>query len=96
MKRDEVLAILAHHQADLKKLGVKSLAVFGSVARDEARPDSDVDLLAEFQRPFGLFKYVKLKEYLENILGCPVDLVTRDAVLEELRDDICREAVNVL
>jgi hypothetical protein len=96
MKRDEVLEILAHHQADLKKLGVMSLAVFGSVARDEAGPDSDVDLLAEFHRPFGLFKYVKLKEYLENILGRSVDLVTRDAVLEELRDDIYREAVNVL
>ena len=93
MKRDEALEILAHHQADLKKLGVKSLAVFGSVARDEAGPDSDVDLLAEFQRPFGLFKYVKLKEYLENILGCSVDLVTPAALHPALRDRILGEAV---
>jgi len=93
MKRDEVLEILSLHQADLKELGVKSLAVFGSVARDEAGPDSDVDLLAEFQRPFGLFKFVEVKEYLENILGCSVDLVTPDALHPALKDIILREAV---
>ena len=47
MKRDEVLAILAAHREPLQRLGVKSLTLFGSVARDEARPDSDVDLLVE-------------------------------------------------
>ena len=50
MKRDEVLAILAAHREPLQRLGVKSLTLFGSVARDEARPDSDVDLLVEFNQ----------------------------------------------
>ncbi len=54
MKRDEVLAILAVHREQLQELGVKSLELFGSVARDEARPDSDVDFLVEFDRPGGL------------------------------------------
>ena len=55
MKRDEVLAILAAHREPLQRLGVKSLTLFGSVARDEARPDSDVDLLVEFNQQGGFF-----------------------------------------
>ena len=93
---EDVKGALAAHEAELKAQGVKSLAVFGSVARGDAGPGSDVDLLAEFQRPFGLFKFVELKAYLEIILGCSVDLVSRDAVYEELRDVIYGEAVNVI
>jgi predicted nucleotidyltransferase len=89
----EVLTTLSLHQDELRELGVKSLAVFGSTARNEARPDSDIDLLAEFQRPFGLFKYVQVKEYLEEILGCSVDLVTRDGLHPALRGRILGEAV---
>ncbi len=56
MKRDEIIRILNEHRAELaKQYGVKSLALFGSVARDEATPASDVDLLVEFDRPVGLF-----------------------------------------
>jgi uncharacterized protein len=51
MNREEVLQILRTHQQELKDLGVKSIELFGSVARNEARPDSDVDCLAEFSRP---------------------------------------------
>jgi hypothetical protein len=54
MKRDRAIAILKLHQDKLKDFRVKSLDLFGSVARDEARPDSDVDLLVEFDRPVGL------------------------------------------
>jgi predicted nucleotidyltransferase len=55
MKRQEVLGILHKHESELRKnFGVQSLSLFGSVARDEARPDSDVDLLVEFNRPVGL------------------------------------------
>ena len=59
MKRDEVLAILAAHREQLQEMGVKSLNLFGSVARDEARPDSDVDFLVEFNRPGGLFQLLQ-------------------------------------
>lgn len=97
LRLEDVKKALAAHKAELKARGVKSLAVFGSVARGDAEPGSDVDLLAEFERPFGLFKFVRVKAYLEELLGgAEVDLVSRDAVYEELRDDIYGEAVNVL
>jgi hypothetical protein len=87
---------LAAHEAELKAQGVKSLAVFGSVARGDAGPGSDVDLLAEFERPFGLFKFVEVKAYLETILGRPVDLVSRSGVHPALQDRIFAEAVDAL
>jgi uncharacterized protein len=64
MKRDEVLAIVQAHQEQLKEMGVRSLDLFGSVARDEARPDSDVDFLVEFSRPVGLFDFSRVRLYL--------------------------------
>jgi predicted nucleotidyltransferase len=69
MKRDEVLAIVAAHRQQLQAMGVKSLELFGSVARDEAGPDSDVDFLVEFDRPVGLFDFSKVRLYLEDVLG---------------------------
>ncbi|MBI2918412.1 MAG: nucleotidyltransferase family protein [Chloroflexi bacterium] len=98
MTRDEVLAVLSAHRDEIQRLGVRSLALFGSVARNEAGPDSDVDLLVEFDnRPVGLFHYARVQRYLETLLGVPkVDLVLRRAVLEELREEIYGAAVNVL
>jgi hypothetical protein len=93
MRRDEVLARLAAHREALRQLGVKSLAVFGSVARDEARPDSDVDVLVEFGRPVGLFDFVRVQIRLEEILGCRVDLATPDALRPSMRERILSEAV---
>jgi predicted nucleotidyltransferase len=84
---------LREHRADLERLGVKSLALFGSAARGEARPDSDVDLLIEFSRPVGLFHFMEVKEFLEEILGRRVDLVTPAALKPQLREDILEEAV---
>jgi uncharacterized protein len=93
MKRAEVLSILATHQAMLKTLGVKTLDLFGSVARDEARPDSDVDFLVEFAIEATLFDLFRVQHYLEDILGCKVDLGTRSALREHLREPILQEAV---
>lgn len=93
MRRDEALAILAAHQEKLKEYGVKSLALFGSVARDEARPDSDVDLLVEFSQPIDLFEFVRLQQYLEAMLGRPVDLGTPDSLKPQLRDRVFKEIV---
>jgi uncharacterized protein len=93
MKRDEVLAILAAHQETLQKLGVKSLNLFGSVARDEARPDSDVDFLVEFNQPGGLFQLLQVQYYLEDILGCSVDLGTEDALREHLRKPVLKDFI---
>ncbi len=93
MTRAEVLARLQGHAAELRRMDVASLAVFGSVARDEAGPDSDVDLLIEFVRPVGMFRFLAVKEYLEALLGRPVDLATRDALKRQFRDVILNEAV---
>ena len=93
MTREEVLARLQEHKAELRSMDVAALAVFGSVARDEAGPDSDVDLLVEFARPVGMFRFLAVKEYLEIILGRPVDLATRDALKRQFRDAILSEAI---
>jgi uncharacterized protein len=93
MKLDEVLAILSAHEPELRRHHVATLSVFGSVARGEARPDSDVDILVEFQTPVGLFTVFRLQRYLEELLQRRVQLVERDAVLEPLRERIYREAV---
>lgn len=96
MNRSQVLQIIADHRAELaSEFGVASLALFGSVVRDEATSSSDVDLLVEFDgRPVGLFHLSRTQHYLEAVLGVPrVDLVLRDAVKPALRDKILREAV---
>ena len=93
MKRNEVLAIIAIHQKQLQEMGVKSLNLFGSVARDEARPDSDVDFLVEFNQPGGLFQLLQVQYYLEDILGVSVDLGTEDALREHLREPVLKDVI---
>jgi len=96
MQRDDVLKILAEHRDELRhQFGVKSLALFGSVARGEATETSDVDLLVEFERPVGLFHFFTVQHYLEDILGvAQVDLVMPDALHKELKEGILREAIH--
>ncbi|MBP5974150.1 nucleotidyltransferase family protein [Brasilonema sp. CT11] len=96
MKRDEVLAIVAVHRKQLQAMGVKSLELFGSVARDEAGPDSDVDFLVEFDRPVGLFDFSKVRLYLEDVLGCSVDMGTQDALREHLREPVLKDVIRAL
>jgi uncharacterized protein len=98
MNRSQVLQIIADHRAQLtSEFGVASLALFGSVVRDEATSASDVDVLVEFDgRPVGLFHLSRTQHYLETVLGVPrVDLVLSDGIKPALRDKILREAVYV-
>ena len=68
MKRDETIILLLKYKSELdEKFGVESLSLFGSVARNEARADSDVDLLVEFNRPVGLFGLIALQNFLETV-----------------------------
>ncbi len=94
MKRNEVLEVIAEHREQLEKLGVKSLSLFGSVARDEAGPDSDVDFLVEFNRAIGLFEFIEIRLYLQDILNCSVDLGTENALKEHLREPVLRDVIN--
>lgn len=93
MQLSEVTRILKTHQKELSSLGVKSLSIFGSVARGEETSASDVDLLIELARPMGLFGFVRIKNHLESLLGITVDLVTPDALGPELKARILHEAV---
>jgi hypothetical protein len=93
MTCDQVLQRLSEARSELARLGVRSLDLFGSVARGEAGPQSDVDLLVEFDKPGGFFHFFRVQRRLEEILGCRVDLVMRDAVKRQLRDRIFAEAV---
>jgi predicted nucleotidyltransferase len=96
MKQDVVLQILRQKNAELtKKFGVKSLSLFGSVARNEATSDSDVDLLVEFNRPVGYFGLFALQDYLEKLLGCPVDLGTPNSLKPYMRERVMAEAIHV-
>jgi hypothetical protein len=77
----EIRGILSAHREELgREFGVKSLGVFGSVARGEARPGSDVDILVEYSGNMGLMEFMRLEQRLSVILGVKVDLVTRGAL----------------
>lgn len=94
MTRQEVLDKLEANRSELRQMSVKSLSLFGSLAREEATDHSDVDLLVEFDRPIGLFQFIRVQQYLQKVLGVErVDLVMLDALHEELRDDILRDAI---
>jgi hypothetical protein len=93
MRRADVLQIIAEHAGELRELGVRSLSLFGSVARDEAAPGSDVDLLVDFDPPVGYFHHFEVQYRLEAFLGCKVDLVTQGGLRPELRQRILSEAV---
>jgi len=95
MERELALKILRQNQAEINSYGVKRLALFGSVARGEARPDSDVDLLVEFDRPVGLFGLIALQQRLEELLGCPVDLGTPDSLKSYIRPHVMKDCVYV-
>jgi predicted nucleotidyltransferase len=96
MNRTQTLNLLSEHKKVLtQRFGVARLALFGSVARDTANPDSDVDILISFDGPASSRRYFGVQFYLEDLLGCPVDLVTEKALRAELRPYVEAEAVNV-
>lgn len=96
MRRDEILSKLAAARNELRQLGVTRIRLFGSAARDQAEPGSDVDLLVEFDsRPIGLFELTRLQRRLEALLDVPhVDLVTPEGLHPALRERILTEAVD--
>lgn len=95
MRRDDVLRILRAHTAELRGFGVKSLRLFGSVARDEAADGSDVDLLVGFEKPPGFSSFMKLRIFLEDLLGARVDLVTETGLRDRVRPYVEKEAIRV-
>ena len=92
LNRDRVLTVLAAERERLKALGVRRIAVFGSISRGEATKVSDLDLLVELDRK-SFDAYMNVKEFLEDLFGCSVDLVLADGIKPRLRPIILREAV---
>lgn len=94
--RQETMQLLQRHFHEMvREFGVHDLALFGSVARDEAGTSSDVDILVSFDGPATADRYFGLQFFLEDLLGRPVDLVTDKALRPELRPYIEREAMHV-
>jgi hypothetical protein len=96
MSRDDVIRRLRQHRAELHRLGVGALYLFGSTARDDARPDSDVDLYFDYDDPrFSLLELAGLQVRLEELLGRPIDVMSRGSLHPRLRPEIERSAVQV-
>ncbi len=86
MERDAAIARLKEHEAELKRLGVEHLFLFGSTARGGAREDFDVDLFFDYPRgKFGLYELMDVKETVARILGRKADIMTRDSIHKALR-----------
>ena len=96
-ERARVLGVLRRHERELRARGLTRLALFGSTARGDLGPSSDVDLLIEVDpaRPFGLFAFLDLKSDLAGLLGRPVDLAFPDAMRPRLREIVLRDAVEI-
>ncbi len=89
MKRQRVINLIKLHEREFQEVyGVKSIALFGSVARDEANQASDIDFLVEFDKPVGLFGLFALQDRLEEIFGCKVDVGTPDSLKPRLRSTV--------
>jgi uncharacterized protein len=96
MKRADAIRILKQHEAELRKLGVEHLYLFGSVARDEAGGDSDVDLFFDHEKGnLGLYELMDVKERAREILGQQTDIMTRASLHPSLRKRIEETALRV-
>ncbi|MDI9388350.1 MAG: nucleotidyltransferase family protein [Synergistota bacterium] len=97
MDRDRIIASLRQNRELLARFHIRSLSLFGSVVRGEARSGSDVDILVEFEQdaPIGLFEFIRLKQELSTLLGMEVDLGMPDALHPALKENILKEAVHV-
>jgi uncharacterized protein len=96
MTRAETIAALRDHAASIRAHGVTALYIFGSAARGEAGPDSDVDIFVDYDpETFDFVHLIRLREELSRVLGRPADLTTRDGLHPDLRDDIEAEAIRV-
>jgi len=96
VNRTDTIDLLTKVKPDLvRKFGITRIALFGSVSRNAARPDSDLDILVDFDGPATSARYFGLQFYLEDLLGSPVDLVTKKALRAELRNFVEREAIDV-
>lgn len=93
---DQVRTTINNHLGFLQsEYRVKNMGVFGSVARNQNTKASDIDILVEFSQPVGLFKFIELEEYLSQVLGKRVDLVTKKALKPIIKKEVLQEVIYV-
>lgn len=91
---DEIKRKLSAHKRELReRYKVKELGIFGSYVRKTQKENSDIDILVTFEKIPGLLKFLELENYLSDFLGIEVDLVRKEAIREELKANILRDAV---
>jgi predicted nucleotidyltransferase len=95
MRRDDIIAKLRVAEPALRARGIRRAAVFGSIARGDDRPDSDIDILVEFEPGCegSIYEYMNLKEYIAGLFDGPVDVIDRDALKPHLRAAAGRDTV---
>jgi len=92
MRKDEILEVIRHHEGKIKSYGVKKLGLFGSFARDEQNPASDLDLLVEFESEKKTFdNFINLSFMLEEVLKHRVELVTTESLSPYIGPHILKE-----
>lgn len=96
-KIEEIKEVLKEHKEELReKFKVKEIGVFGSYVRgQQKKKNSDIDILVDFEEPIGFFKFMDLEEYLSNLLGIKVDLVSKKALKPRIGEYILKEVVYV-
>jgi predicted nucleotidyltransferase len=93
---DRIREVLARNRRELRRrFKVKDIGVFGSYVRGEQRKKSDVDVLVEFEEPVGFFEFIALEDYLADLLGVKVDLVSKKALKPRIGERILKEVVRV-
>jgi len=95
MNRDQVIATLRAHEPALRQRGVLHAALFGSLAREEAAPASDIDIMIELEpdAPIGLFEYVGITQYLDDLFPVHVEVANRDRLKALVRPSAERDAI---
>jgi predicted nucleotidyltransferase len=95
MNREIVISALRAHESELRAAGVVRLSLFGSTARGEARPDSDIDLLAAFDdaRPLSLLDVIRIENQISDLLGHAVDLIEEGTLKPRVQQDVDREVM---
>ncbi len=93
-EKRKIIKILTDHRDELNEMGIESISIFGSVAREDNIKGSDVDLLVMFNKEIGLFEFSRIKRRLSSLIGYQVDLVTINALRKEYKEEILKEAVD--
>jgi len=96
MRKDEALKLLTEHKPELvRRFGITELALFGSTARDDAKEDSDVDVMVEFEGRSTAKRYFGVQFYLEDLLHREIDLVQKGVIRPELKPYVERDLIHV-